>query len=98
MKKKSQKKSNSFPKLNTLHLSDNETLSMINRYKFDEKSSLKMQNDAQRSIDEQNILQEQKEYEEMNYYAIYRRMAKYSIIQILIILIKTILELKEQED
>lgn len=98
MKNKSNKKSNKLPRLDNLHLSENETLSMINRYKFDEISSKKMSDDAQMSINEFNILEEQKEYEEMNYYAIYRRMAKYSIVEIFIILIKAILELKRQND
>lgn len=97
MKRNNKNISEHLPKLNKLHLSENETLSMINRYKFDEQSSQKMLNDAQMTIDELNILQEQKEYEEMNYYAIYRRMAKYSIIEIFIILIRAIIELKEPD-
>ena len=95
MKNKQRKESKQIPKLNTLYLSDNETLSMVERYKFDLVSSQKMSNDAQMFIDELNILQEQKEYEEMNYYAIYRRMSKYSIMEIFLILVKSILELNK---
>ncbi|MDO4305089.1 MAG: hypothetical protein Q4D94_14375 [Bacillota bacterium] len=104
MKKKNNRKNNSTKKINNfcieldnLSISDNETLSMVERYKFDSKSAKEMSANAQKVIDELNMLQEQKEYEEMNYYAIYRRMSRYKLLEIIILLVKCLINLKEQE-
>lgn len=93
MKNKTSKKSNNLIKLNELYLSENETLSMVKRYKFDQDSVQEILKDVQKTIDELNILQEQKEYEEMNYYAIYRRMSQYSIFEVIKILFKYIISI-----
>lgn len=66
-------------KLTKISLPENETLSMYKRYRFDSESTQKMIEEAQRMHEEYNMRQEQKEYEEMNYSAIYRRLSsKYS--------------------
>ncbi len=71
-------------KLKKISLPENETLSMYKRYRFDSDSSQKMIEEAQKMYEEYNMQQEQKEYEEMNYSAIYRRLsAKYSTWELL---------------
>ena len=69
--------------LESIVISENETLSMLNRYKFDTVSTLKMLEESQKNIEEYKIKQEQKEYEEMNYSAICRRLSEYSSIELL---------------
>lgn len=78
-------------KLKRISLSDNETQTMLERYRFDEESALKILNDIEKITEELNIIQEQKEYEEMNYQAICKRMAEYSVIELLQQLITCIL-------
>lgn len=71
-------------KLSKISLPKNETLSMLERYRFDEKSTRMMLLDAQRRMEELKMQQEQKEYEEMNLSAICRRlstMSKWELIK-----------------
>ena len=70
-------------KLTTISLSENETLSMYNRYKFDEKSTKMMIEQSQQMSEEYDMKKEQKEYEEMNYDAISRRMSRLNTIELL---------------
>lgn len=77
-------------KLQTLSISENETLSMLKRYRFDVESTQKMVDEAQRITEDLKIKQEQKEYEEMNYEAIYRRLNNYSMFKLFKILLRSI--------
>lgn len=61
-------------KLNTIELSDNETLSMLKRYNFNDDYAVDLLEDIQKNMDELCIKQEQKEYEEMNYSAICKKL------------------------
>lgn len=70
-------------KLTTISLSENETLSMYNRYKFDKKSTKMMLEQSQRMSEEYDMEKEQREYEEMNYDAISRRMSRLNTIELL---------------
>ena len=70
-------------KLTTISLSENETLSTYNRYKFDEKSTKMMIEQSQQMSEEYDMKKEQKEYEEMNYDAISRRMSRLNTIELL---------------
>lgn len=70
-------------KLSSISLPENETLSMISKYHFDMESTEKMISEAERYSEEFRIQQEQKEYEEMNYDAIYRRLYELSTIELL---------------
>lgn len=70
-------------KLTKLNLPENETQTMLERYRFDEEGTSKIISEIEKSIEEINIAQEQKEYEEMNYCAICKRMYKYSILELL---------------
>lgn len=70
-------------KLTTISLSENETLSMYNRYRFDEKSTKMMLKQSQQMSEEYDMKKKQKEYEEMNYDAISRRMSRLSTIELL---------------
>lgn len=65
-------------KLTKISLPENETMSMMNRYRFDEESTKKMLLDAQNSMEELRRQQEQKEYEEMNFTAICNRLSRMS--------------------
>lgn len=62
-------------KLTKISLPENETLSMYKKYRFDSESTQQMLEEAQRMREEYDMRQEQKEYEEMNYSAIYRRLS-----------------------
>ncbi len=66
----------------SVSLPSNETLSMYKRYRFDCESAQQMLEESQKSIEEYKIRQEQKEYEEMNYYALYRRLSTLSILEL----------------
>lgn len=70
-------------KLTTISLPENETLSMFKRYRFDEESTQKMLEDSQRMSDEYDMAKELKEYDEMDFDAIYRRMSKLKAIDLL---------------
>lgn len=70
-------------KLSKLTLPPNETLSMFGRYRFDSESAKQMLEESQKSIEEYRIKQEQKEYEEMNYSALYRRLSTLSILELI---------------
>ncbi len=48
---------------------------MYKRYRFDSESARQMLEEAQRMHEEYEMRQEQKEYEEKNYSAIYRRLS-----------------------
>lgn len=65
-------------KLTKISLPENETLSMIKRYRFDDENTQKMLLDVQKAMEELKMEREQKEYEEMNYSAICRRLSKMS--------------------
>lgn len=65
-------------KLTKISLPENEILSMMNRYRFDEESTKKMLMDAQISMEELKMQQEQKEYEELNFSAICSRLSRMS--------------------
>lgn len=69
-------------KLTKITISDNETLSMYKRYRFDEESTKQMIEDSQRMSDEYEMAKEQKEYEEMNIDAICRRMSRLNIFEL----------------
>lgn len=75
-------------KLTKITISDNETLSMYNRYRFDEESTKQMIEDSQRMSDEYEMEKEQKEYEEMNIDAICRRMSRLNIFELFMELFK----------
>ena len=66
-------------KITNITISDNETLSMYNRYRFDEESTKKMIEDSQRMSEEYEMAKEQREYEEMNIDAICGRMSGLNI-------------------
>lgn len=83
-------------KLTKISLSDNETLSMYNRYRFDEESTRKMLEDSQRMSEEYDLKKEQKEYEEKNYDAICRRMSKLSNLELLKELFSTIRHINDK--
>lgn len=70
-------------KLTSLSLPENETLSMIRHYCFDEENTQRMLDEAERIREEFIIRQEQKEYKEKNYDAIYRRLSNYSTFELL---------------
>ncbi len=70
-------------RLNTLNLPKNESLSMIQKYYFDEESTKKMLREAELRSEEYHMLKEQKEYEEMNYSAICRRLSNLSTLELL---------------
>lgn len=72
-----------YTKLTKMSLPSNETLSMFKRYRFDSESAKQMLEESQKSIEEYRIRQEQKEYEEMNYSALYRRFSTLSILELL---------------
>lgn len=75
-------------KLTNITISDNETLSMYNRYRFDEESTKQMIEESQRMSDEYEMAKEQKEYEEMNIDAICRRMSRLNIFELFMELFK----------
>lgn len=75
-------------KLTSISLPENETLSMFERYRFDTESTQKMLDNSQRISEEYIIQKEQKEYEEMNIDAIYRRMSRLSTLELLKELLK----------
>ena len=70
-------------KLTSITLPENETLSMYKKYRFDEENTKKMLEEAQRMSEEYEMKKKQKEYEEMNYNAICRRMSKLNTIGLL---------------
>lgn len=70
-------------KLKKISLSENESLSMLKGYKFDEESTRKMLDEAQRQSEQYRIMKEQKEYEEMNYDAICRRLNNLSTLELI---------------
>lgn len=70
-------------KLTSISISDNETLSMYKRYRFDEESTRKMIEESERISEEYEMAKEQKEYEEKNYDAICRRMSRLSFVELL---------------
>lgn len=70
-------------KLSTISLPESETLSMISRYRFDDENTEQMISEAERYSEEFRIKQEQKEYEEMNYDAICRRLYELSMLELL---------------
>lgn len=65
-------------KLQTINIPEDEVFDMIKRYKFDSESTQRMLSEAQRLSEEYKFAKEQKEYEEMNYEAICRRMSELS--------------------
>lgn len=69
-------------KVTNITISDNETLSMYNRYRFDEESTKKMIEDSQRMSEEYEMAKEQREYEEMNIDAICNRMSRLNIFEL----------------
>lgn len=75
-------------RLTKIKLADNETLSMLERYNFESTYANKKLNEIQKDMDELQIQMEQKEYEEMNYTAICKKMYNYSTLE----LIKQIIE------
>lgn len=75
-------------KLKTLSLSENQTLSMVNKYRFDRENTEKMINEAEYFSEQYRINQEQREYEEMNYDAIYRHLSDLSTLELLKKLLK----------
>lgn len=75
-------------KLTKITISDNETLSMYKRYRFDEKSTKQMIEDSRRMSEEYEMAKEQREYEEMNVDAICRRMSRLSIFELFMELFK----------
>lgn len=70
-------------KLTSISLSDNETLSMYKRYRFDEESTKKMIEDSQRMSYEFDKEKERREYEEMNLDAICNRLSRLSTFELL---------------
>lgn len=74
--------------LTSISLPENETETMLKRYRFDNESTLQMIDNSQKTIEEYKIKQEQKEYEEMNYSAICRRLLKCSSLELVIQLFK----------
>lgn len=69
-------------KITNITISDNETLSMYNRYRFDEESTKKMIENSQRMSEEYEMAKEQREYEEMNIDAICERMSTLNIFEL----------------
>lgn len=70
-------------KLSSISLPESETFSMVSKYRFDNENTEKMISEAERYSEEFRMRQEQKEYEEMNYDAIYRRLYELSTIELL---------------
>ena len=70
-------------KLEKIELPESETASMLKRYRFDENGTEEMIQEIDRFSEEFDIRQEQKEYEEMNYSAIVRRLSKLSTKELL---------------
>lgn len=69
-------------RITNITISDNETLSMYNRYRFDEESTKKMIENSQRMSEEYEMAKEQREYEEMNIDAICERMSTLNIFEL----------------
>lgn len=65
-------------KLTSLTLSENETLSMYNRYRFDEENTKRMIDDSQRMSKEYDDAKRQREYAERDFDAIYERLSRMS--------------------
>lgn len=70
-------------RLSKIELSDNETLSMLQRYNFESTYANKKLDEIQKDMDELQMQMEQKEYEEMNYTAICKKMYNYSIFELI---------------
>lgn len=70
-------------KLQRIIVPDDEVFDMAKRYKFDNASTQRMISEAQRLTEEYEIEKEQKEYEEMNYEAICRRLSELSTKELL---------------
>lgn len=70
-------------KLTKISLPENETVSMMNRYRFDEESAREMVFNAQISMEKLIMEQEQKEYEEMNFSAICNRLSRKRKLELL---------------
>lgn len=78
-------------KLTKITIIENESLSMLERYTFDEEETLEILREVQKNMEMLNLEREQKEYEEMNYMAICKRMYRYSIFELFKQLISSIL-------
>ncbi len=70
-------------KLKSITLPEDESFNMMKKYKFDEESTKKMLEDAQRQSEHYRMMIEQKEYEEMNYDAIRRRLDNLSTLELI---------------
>ena len=70
-------------KLESISLPENETLSMVSKYRFDSESVEKMISEATYFSEQYRMRQEQREYEEMNYDAICRRLSDLSTLELL---------------
>lgn len=78
-------------KLNNIKINENESLSMLDRYDFDEETIRNIIVQIDLDMQKLKLEQEQKEYEEMNYISLYKRMNRYSIGELLGQLIQGIL-------
>lgn len=70
-------------RLTKIELSDNETLSMLQRYNFESTYANKKLDEIQKDMDELQMRMDQKEYEEMNYTAICKKMYNYSTFELI---------------
>ena len=78
-------------KLTKIELNDDETSSMLARYNFDPSYADMKLAEIQRDMDELQIQIEQKNYEEMNYTAICKRLYNYSTFELLQQLVENII-------